>query len=248
MQKDLTDKIALVTGSAHRVGRVIALELAKQGANIMVHYRSASDDAVRDTLHDIKSYGVDAFSIQADVSTQEGVETIFNTVKEHFGKLDILVNSASVFHQNTLMDVSLEDWQQSLAVNVTAPFLCTQAAARMMTENAPSGGAIVNILDYGAIRPWKDRVDHNVSKAALAMLTRVSALSLGGDNIRVNGVIPGPVLKDAGHNDDSWQKTGEALPIGRTGEPEDVGRAVVYLVREDFITGTLLEVNGGEHL
>jgi len=248
MQKDLTEKIALVTGSAHRVGRVIALELAKEGANIMVHYRSASDDAVRDTLHEIKSHGVDAFSVQADVSTQDGVETIFNAVKEHFGRLNILVNSASVFHQNTLMDVSFDDWQQSLAVNVTAPFLCTQAAARMMRENDPAGGAIVNILDYGAIRPWKERVDHNVSKAALAMLTRVSALSLGADNIRVNGIIPGPVLKDAGNNDNSWQKIGESLPIGRTGSPEDVGRAAVYLAREDFITGTLLEVNGGEHL
>jgi NAD(P)-dependent dehydrogenase (short-subunit alcohol dehydrogenase family) len=248
MQTDLTEKVALVTGSAHRVGRVIALELAKQGVNIMVHYHSAEDDAVRDTLHDIKSHGVDAFSVQADISTSEGVATIFSTVKEHFGKLDILVNSASIFNKNTLMEVTLEDWQRSLAVNVTAPFLCTQAAVRMMQENDSSGGAIVNILDYGAIRPWADRADHNVSKAALAMLTKVSALSLGKDNIRVNGIIPGPVLKDAGHTDDSWEKAGNALPIGRTGSPEDVGRAVVYLASQDFITGTILEVNGGEHL
>ena len=246
MQIDLTETAALVTGSAHRVGKAIALELAKQGANIIVHYNRTDESTVRETIHEIKSYGVDAFSIQADISTPEGVRETFNAVNEHFGKLDILVNSASTFTGNELLDVSLEDWNLSLNVNLTAPFLCTQAAARMMQDHG--GGAIVNICDYGSVRPWPERVDHGISKAGLYMLTKVSALSLGQHNIRVNGVLPGPVMKAPGMTDDEWDDVGKRNPLGRTGEAEDVARAVAYLVSESYITGTVLHVNAGEHL
>lgn len=248
MQIDLNNQVALVTGSAKRVGRAIALELAKNGVNIMVHYHSSDEDQVRDTLHEIKSHGVDAFDVQADISTQAGVNTVFDAVKEHFGRLDILVNSASIFHKNDLMETSLDDWQKSLDINLTAPFMCTQSAVHLMRQNDPSCGAIINILDYGAVRAWADRADHSVSKAGLLMLTKISALSLGKDNIRVNGVLPGPVMRDAGNSEERWEKIGQSLPIGHTGEASDVGRAVVYLVGEDFITGTVLKVNGGEDL
>lgn len=248
MQIDLTDQVALVTGSARRVGRAIALELARQGVHILVHYNNSDDSTVRETLREIKSHGVDAFAVQADVSTREGVQVTFDAVREHFGRLHILVNSASVFHQNTLLDLTLADWQQSLAVNLTAPFLCTQAAVPLMRQNTPAGGAIVNILDFGSVRPWPQRVDHGVSKAGLLSLTEISAVALGPENIRVNGVLPGPVMKSPGLSDERWAQVGAALPIGRPGSQEDVARAVAYLVREDFITGAVLKVNGGEDL
>lgn len=248
MHIDLTDQVALVTGSAHRVGKAIALELARRGVHILVHYHSAEDNLVRDTLHEIKSFGVDAFAVQADISKPEGVEAVFSSVTEHYGRLHILVNSASIFNKNTLMEVSLGDWQRSLDVNLTAPFLCTQAAVRLMRENAPAGGVIINILDYGATKPWPERVDHNISKAGLLMLTQVSAVSLGEENIRVNGVLPGPVLKSPGMSDEFWEKVGQKSPLNRTGNAEDVARAVAYLASEDYITGTVVHVNGGEHL
>lgn len=248
MRVDLTDKIALVTGSAHRVGKAIALELARQGVHIMVHYHSSEDEHVRETLQEIKSFGVDAFSIQADISTRAGVDAVFAAVWDNLKGLHILVNSASTFTGNTFMEVTLEDWQKSMNTNLTAPFLCTQAAVKMMRENDPSGGAIINILDYGSARPWPERVDHGISKAGLLMLTQVSAVSLGPENIRVNGVLPGPVLKAPGLSDERWQQVGQASPLRRTGKPEDVARAVVYLASEDYITGAVLEVNGGEHL
>ncbi len=248
MQIDLSEQFALVTGSAHRVGKAIALELARAGVHILVHYHTTDEAIVRDTVQDIKSYGVDAKSVKADISTPEGVHRIFTATMEYFGRLDILINSASSFTQNDLLDVSLDDWNLSLSTNLTAPFLCTQQAARMMMRNVPSGGSIVNILDYGAVRPWAKRVDHGVSKAGLLMLTKVSAISLGKHNIRVNGVLPGPVLQDASLSDQQWADIGQRLPIGNTGEPDDVGRAVTYLCRESFITGTVLEVNGGEAL
>lgn len=249
MRIDLSDQVALVTGSAHRVGKSIALELARQGVHIMVHYRESSDNTVRETLHEIKSFGVDGFATQADLSQPEGVEQLFAAVREQFGRLNILVNSASNFQRRKLLDVTLEDWQATMNINLTAPFLCTKAAAALMHENNPPGGAIVNICDKGAIEPWPEYPHHGVSKAGLLALTKVSAVSLAPD-IRVNAIIPGPVMRPAGSSmtDAEWEKIGQKTPLKRTGAPEDVGRAVVYLVGESFITGAIIHVNGGEHL
>ncbi len=249
MQVDLKDKVALVTGSARRVGKAIALELAKQGARILVHYHRAEAAEVRDTLQEIKSLGADACGVAADISRAEGVETLFEALEESFGRLDIVVNSASVFQRRDLLDVSLEDWDLTMAVNLRAPFLITQRAARLMAGNPIPGGVIVNICDQGADGPWKARPHHGISKSALWMLTQVSALSLG-PAVRVNAVVPGPVLKPAGREttDEAWAQKGERSPLVRTGQPEDVARAVAFLCREDYITGELLHVNAGEHL
>jgi pteridine reductase len=248
MRIDLTDQVALVTGSAHRVGKAIALELARRGVHIMVHYHGSDNTTVRETLLEIKSQGVDAFAVQADLSDPAGVQIAFDAVQEEFGRLHILVNSASIFNKNNLMEATLPDWQRSLDVNLTAPFLCTQTAVRLMRENSPAGGSIINICDYGSVRPWPERIDHGVSKAGLLMLTRTSALSLGEENIRVNGVLPGPVMRSPGLSDEAWEEIGARSPLRRTGSDGDVARAVAYLVSEDYITGTILEVNGGETL
>jgi NAD(P)-dependent dehydrogenase (short-subunit alcohol dehydrogenase family) len=248
MRIELTDQVALVTGAAHRVGKAIALELARAGVHIMVHYNSSDDEQVRSTVQEIKSHGVKASSIQADISKPEGVETVFSAIRDTFGRLNILVNSASTFANGSVEKTSLEDWQKSLDVNLTAPFLCMQAAARMMHENDPDGGAIVNICDRGSIVPWPQRAAHGVSKAGLWMLTQTSAVSLA-PHIRVNGVLPGPVMAPPGMSDERWQKIGqEQTLLEMVGEAEDVARAVVYLASESFITGSLLVVNGGEHL
>lgn len=249
MQVELTDQVALVTGSAHRVGRTIAIELARCGAHIMVHYNNSPPEAVRDTLQEIKSMGVDAFAVQSDIGTQEGVTTIFTAVREQFGRLNILVNSASNFQKRQILEVTLEDWQTTMNTNLTGPFLCTQAAVAMMRENDPSGGVIVNICDKGSVDPWPEYAAHGISKAGLLALTKVCAASLGPD-IRVNAVLPGPVMRPAGRymTDEQWEAVGQKVPLKRTGTPEDVARAVSYLAREDYITGAVLQVNGGEHL
>jgi pteridine reductase len=246
MQIELTDQVALVTGSAHRVGKAIAIALAKAGVHIMVHYNSSDPQAVRETLHDIKSEGVDAFECQADISQPEGVEALMESFKEKFGRMNILVNSASVFPMKSFMDISVEDWNLTMNVNLRAPFFLTQAAAALMQQNDPQGGCIINICDQGAFAPWPKRPHHGISKFGLWMLTQVSAVSLA-PYIRVNAVVPGPVLK-SNMSDAAWQQLGEDLPLRTTGSAEDVGRAVVYLARESFITGAKIEVNGGEHL
>lgn len=248
MRIDLNDQVALVTGAAHRVGKDIALALAKEGVDILVHYHSSDAETVRSTLHDIKSFGVDAFAVQADISQPEGVEEVMDELKQQFGRVHILVNSASVFPRGPLLDVSVESWNQTMNVNLRAPFLFTQACARMMLDNNPPGGVIINIVDQGVDAPWAKRPHHGISKAALWSLTEVSALSLGPE-IRVNAVLPGQVMKTAsGMSDEDWARRGDHLPLKRTGSGDDVGRAVVYLAAEDFISGALIHVNGGEHL
>jgi len=247
MPIELAEQVALVSGAAHRVGKAIALSLAQVGVHILVHYNQADDDTVRDTLRDIKSLGVDAFAVQADISEPEGVTQVIAALQEHFGRINILVNSASVFPAGNLLDVTLDSWNLVMNVNLRAPFLFTQQAARLMQENIPAGGVIINICDQGADAPWPTRPHHGISKAALWMLTQVSAVALGPD-IRVNAIVPGPVLKPPGKSDEDWARIGEPLPLKTTGSGEDVGRAVIYLAQEPFITGAKLQVNGGEHL
>jgi len=249
MRIDLRGKVAIVTGSAQRVGRVIALELANAGVHVLVHYHSAEPAQVRATLHEIKSLGVDAHSVQADLSRAAGVDELMAATQERFDRLDIVVNSASVFQMRDFQDVSLADWDLTMAVNLRAPFLISQRAARLMAANPIPGGVIVNICDAGVDGPWRKYPHHGISKSALWMLTQVSALSLG-PAIRVNAIAPGPVMKSAGRDitDEEWAQVGQRSVLRKTGEPEDVARAVVYLCQEDHITGALLHVNAGEHL
>ncbi len=140
MRVELQDKVALVTGAARRVGRVIALALAEQGVHILAHYNNADPAQVRDTLQAIKSFGVDAYAVQADFSQADAVDALFAGFQERFKQLDIVVNSAAVFQPRRLLDVSLEDWELTMAVNLRAPFLITQRAARLMLENPIPGG------------------------------------------------------------------------------------------------------------
>lgn len=249
MQNELRGRVALVTGGAHRVGKAIALELARAGVHIVVNYNRTSDDVVAETVSEIISCGVEALALQADVSKPAEVQAMFDRIRDSVGALHIVVNSASVFPSGTLAETSFEKWQQALDVNVTGPFLVTQAAAQIMQANDPKGGVVVNICDVGTLRPWPERAAHGVSKAALWMLTQTSAVTYAPDGIRVSAVMPGPVMAPPGMSETRWQQIGvDQTLVGHAGSAEDVARAVAYLCREDFLTGVLLPVNGGEHL
>jgi len=240
----LSGKVALVTGGAHRVGKAIALALANEGMNVLIHY-GGSAAAAEETVAEIAALGVEADKAQADLSQPEDIERLFGVVRERFGRLDVLVNSAANFYKHDFLEATLEDWQQVMQVNLRAPFLCSQQAARLMLEDG--GGVIVNITDLFGMTPRQGFPLHSISKAGLIMLTRVSALSLGPD-IRVNAIAPGAILPPASHDAAAWDRMGEVLPVRRTGDPGNVGAAVVHLVRNDFITGHVLVVDGGESL
>lgn len=244
---DLRGKVALVTGSARRVGKAIALELAAQGMNLVIHHRNSDAEATA-TAEAVRALGVQAHVIKADLRHSESIARLFAETDAHYEQLDVLVNSASVFKTGDIAEISPEEWREVLDINLTAPLLCSQHAARLMRRNANGeGGTIINITDLSAFRPWKTYPHHSVSKAALVSLTQVLAVSLA-PQIRVNAVAPGPVLRDEGNSPEKWEKIGQRLPLKRTGDPRDIGRAVAFLASQPFITGEILRVDGGEWL
>ena len=251
MIMQLQDKVVVVTGSAHRVGKAIALALARQGAHVVVHY-GGSENAARDTVAEIKSLGVRAIRVQADLGNPAQIETLFQTIDSEFGRLDVLVNSASNFVKQPFDTVTVDDWKTVMQVNLRAPFFCTQQAARLMRRSprpADQPALIVNIADLAGVHPWADFVQHGVSKAGLIHLTRISAVELAPD-IRVNAIAPGAILPPTGMDPsgERWQHLGERVPLKRTGNPDFIGQTVVFLAANDYITGALIPVDGGEHL
>lgn len=236
---EITGRTALVTGAARRLGRVLALALADAGADVVVHYRTAVADAQR-TADDIVARGRRAVAVQGDVARQADVQRIIDAAQHGFGRLDILVNSASLFERRPLLDITEAEWDRVLAVNLKGPFMLAQAAAPLLR---PAGGVIINMLDLSALQPWPSFAHHAVSKAGLLHLTRVLARALAPE-VRVNAIAPGTVLPPERHAGED----GEHRLAPRAGEPGDVVAALLYLIRSDFVTGESLIVDGGRML
>jgi len=247
----LNNKVALVTGSAHRVGKAIALALARQGVHIVVHY-GASEGPARETVKEIKSLGVDALAVRADLRNPDAIASLFEAMQERFDRLDILVNSAASFVKQPFDEIGLDDWKDAFQTNLRAPFLLSQRAARLMRaveRPASEPALIVNIADLSGMFAWRGYVQHGVSKAGLIHLTYVMARELAPD-IRVNAIAPGLILPPPGMDPDGarWQQMGQSVPLQRPGHPDDIGDTVIFLARSDYITGALIPVDGGEHL
>ena len=246
MNTNLEQAVALVTGSARRVGRAIALEFARQGANVVIHHSNSSEDA-QSAAEEARALGVQAMVVRANQADQGEVRAMFEAVHEHFGRLDVLINSAASFKKGDFLEIGFEEWQSVIDTNLTGPFLCTQHAAKLMVAGG-RGGAIINISDNSGLKPWKSRPHHSIAKAGVIQLTQVAALALARHNIRVNCVVPGPVLRPAGEPESALAKIAAGLPLGRIGEPNDIARACVFLASNDFATGTIMRMDGGEGL
>jgi NAD(P)-dependent dehydrogenase (short-subunit alcohol dehydrogenase family) len=240
---DLSGQSALVTGGAHRVGKAIALALAKRGCNLVVHFHQSVEAAAK-TETEIRAMGVEATTVQADLSRMEGIKRLFQEIDDQAIRLDILINSAAVMERLDLLVATEDDWQRTIDLNLKGAFFCLQQAALRMQQN---GGVIVNISDVGGTRPWARYPVHSVSKAGIEMLTKVSALALA-PKIRVNAVMPGPVIKPEWLDEDRWKKLANRLPLKRAGSGLDVAEAVVFLIENEYITGETLTVDGGDHL
>ena len=246
MLEALQGKVVLVTGSARRVGRAIALGFAANGANVVIHHSNSDSDAERTEI-DAKAFGIDALTVKGDHARYEDVVDNFARVKAHFGRIDVLVNSASIFKSNDLLDIAPDEWNQVMDINLRAPFWCTQQAGRMMRD-AGIAGSILNIADNSGLRPWASRPHHSISKAGLIMLTEVTARSLAQYGIRANCLVLGPVLPSTGQSEENWRKTEARLPLKRAGDPDDVARAAIFLATNDYATGSVMRVDGGEWL
>lgn len=241
---ELIGKSALVTGGAHRLGRAVALALARQGCDLMLHYFH-SGEAAAATAAEARASGRRVATCAADLSQMEDVQALFAAVDRTFGGLDVLVNSAAVFEPVSLLEASEEDWRRTMDLNLRGAAFCLQQAARRM--KARGGGAIVNISDAAGHRPFRRYPLHSISKAGVEMLTRAAALELA-PSIRVNAVVPGPVLKPPGMSEESWHNIVTRGPQRRPGTPEAVAEAVLFLLRNDYITGESLRVDGGDLL
>lgn len=246
MLTDLRGSVVCVTGAARRVGRAIALAFARQGAHLVIHH-SSSDAEAASAAAEARALGVDALVVRADQARPEEVARLFAAVGDRFGRLDVLVNSAAIFRRTPLLEISPGEWRQVLDTNLTGPFHCTQHAARLMVAGG-RGGAIVNISDNSGLTPWAARPHHSIAKAGVVMLTQVSALALAEHNIRVSCVVPGPVLPPADAPTTSLDALAAGLPLGRIGAPDDIARACLFLATNDFATGSILRVDGGEGL
>ncbi len=237
---ELKDKIALVTGSARRMGRVIALALAERGAHVAVHCGRSIDQA-NNTAEDIRHTGTRAEVFQADLSQPGQIRLLFDGIKDKFGRIDLLVNNAGVFPRTPLGELTAEQWDVPMAINARAAALCVRRAGEIM----PHGGAIVNITGVGAIRPWAGYTAYCASKSALLAVTKSAARALASRNIRVNAVAPGVIQFPDERLSDTQNDTVGKVPMRRTGSPQDIAATVVFLLTQDYITGQCLCVDGG---
>lgn len=234
--------VALVTGAAHRVGRALAVGLAGEGYDIALHYHSAASK-VEEAVSQIAGAGGKATLFQADFTDSDAPARLVRDSVKTLGRLDIVVNSAAVMLRMPIGEVSAEDWDAVMNLNLRAPFLISQEAARHL----PDGGSIINIADLAAFETWPGYVPHGVSKAGLVYLTRALARVLA-PRIRVNAIAPGTVLLPENFDSSAASHLKSTTPLQRDGTPDDVVQAMLYLLGATYVTGETIIVDGGRHV
>jgi NAD(P)-dependent dehydrogenase (short-subunit alcohol dehydrogenase family) len=235
---NIEGKVALITGSAKRIGREIALELQRRGGRIAVHYRSGENEA-RNVA------GSNGAIFQAELTDNLALEKMFRGIDATFGRLDILVNSASIFSPGTADDATPDQWDAQMDTNAKAPFFLAQHAARLMRRNA--SGKIINIADVAGEAIWPGYLPYSVSKAALIAVNRGLAKAYAPE-IQVNAIAPGPVLFPEHYSEEQKKSAVERTLLKRAGSPQDIVNAVVFLIENDYITGEMIHVDGGRHI
>ena len=248
MEKDaktegtLQGRVALVTGAAKRIGRAVAVRLAEEGADVVVHYRSSKEEAA-EAIAEIEKIGRRAVAVQADLGDVSQIKRLIAETGKQFGRLDILVNSAANFLPSSIVSTTEQVWDASLDTNLKAPFFCAQAAAPLLKR---SRGTIINFADVGGLLAWAGYIAHSVSKAGVVMLTRCLAKELAPE-VRVNAIAPGTITMPG--DPPEWEEDFIKLaPLRRSGRPSDVAETVVFLARSEFITGQVIVVDGGRTL
>jgi NAD(P)-dependent dehydrogenase (short-subunit alcohol dehydrogenase family) len=239
---DLKNKVAIVTGGARRVGQVVARDLAKKGAHVAFTYRSG-DPA--ETLEMIQSQGVEGQALHLDVLEWDKPKEAVEEVVRRFGRVDLLVNNASVWQSSPFLEITRQQWETSIGANLTGPFLCAQAVAPHMLEQG--SGHIVNIIDLSVSQTWAGFADHSASKAGLEALTRVMAAELA-PQVRVNAIAPGTIMLPDGATEAKREWAVNNSLLKRVGTPEDVARTVIFLTESEFVTGAVYYVDGGRAL
>ena len=232
--------VALVTGGAVRAGRAITVALADAGYDMVVNYHS-SEEAARSLEVELTGQGREVLLAPGDVSDASAVELIGQKVRDRFGRLDVLVNSAATFISTPLLEIGSDEWDSVMGVNLKGPHLMVREFAPLLLE---SGGSIVNVADHMGLKPWVRYAHHSIAKAGLVHLTRIQAVALA-PKVRVNAVAPGLVLAPESMSEAAVEREVESTLLRRPGTPEDLTRTVLFLVESPFITGQTIVVDGG---
>lgn len=244
---DLSSRVVLITG-AKRIGADIAVAVAQRGADVAIVYRRSIDEA-REIEARVRAAGRRALLVQADVSRGEACRQAVADVVGEFGRLDVLINMASLYRQVPLDALDAGVWREHLATDLDGSFHCAMAAVPIMRRQG--GGRIVNFTDWVAAsgRPrYQGFLAYYVAKAGVRALTEALALEVAADQILVNAIAPGPILAPAGVSDEELEEVSAATPLGRWGGSQAIVQAVLGLIETDFITGETIRVDGGRHL
>ncbi len=241
---DVRGKVAVVTGAGQRLGRALVLALARRGARVVIHHGRSAAAAER-TAAEARDLGTEAITVQADLTDEAAVLRIISDARGRLGFVDILVNSAAIFEPGGPAETTSVAWDRHFAVNLKAPFLLSQAFAAQAPRDRP--GKIVNISDWRGLRPGADHFAYTVTKAALITMTKSLAVALA-PTIQVNCLGLGAILLPAGADESYREQLIASIPARRTGDPDEVARALLFLLEDDFVTGQTVVVDGGRSL
>jgi pteridine reductase len=241
--KKLSGRVALVTGAGKRLGRAVALRLAAEGAEVAVHYGKSELEA-RAVVGQIEAMGRRAAAFSAELTDVPAIQKLANDVAGHFERLDILINSAANFLETKFGATTEATWDASLDTNLKAPFFCAQAAAPYLA--ASGEGVIINFADIGGLMGWREFLPHSISKTGIVLMTRVLAKELA-PKVRVNAIAPGTITMPG--DPPEWEADFiRQAPLKKSGRPDDVADAVMYLIGAGFVTGHVLVLDGGRTL
>ena len=244
---ELLSKVVLLTG-ARRVGAVVAAAVAGRGADVAIAYNRSKAEA-DEAAASVRALGRRAFLVQGDVSDAAGCAAIVGRTVQELGRLDVLINMASIYRATPFDETDAVVWDRQLSVDLRGSYLCSRAAVPIMRKNG--GGRIVNFADWVAAsgRPrYKGYVAYYVAKAGVKALTEALALELASDNILVNAIAPGPILAPADLGPEQLKAVEDSTPLGRWGGPGEIAKVVLALIESDFITGETIRVDGGRHV
>ncbi|NOX38774.1 MAG: SDR family oxidoreductase [Calditrichaeota bacterium] len=241
----MKNRVVFITGSAERVGKHIALFLAQKGASVVIHYHTKKEKA-RQTAQEIAQLGTPPLVVQGDISSAADWERMRDTILQHHGRIDVLVNNAAIFYKTPFLDSDEKDWDRFMNVNLKSVYLGSRIIGAEMVRQ--KSGKIINIADVSAYTIWPQYIPYCVSKAGVIALTRGLAKALA-PHVLVNAIAPGTILLAEQYDEEEEMALIQKTPLKRIGDPQDIAATVAFLIEgSDFITGAVINVDGGRSL